>query len=147
VRAHEKFQTAVVIFQDGFKVDVATARWEYYEYPAAMPTVELSSIKLDLYRRDFTINAMAIKLNPKEFGLLIDFFGGQRDLKEKTIRVLHSLSLVGLSICLHSSRGLSPQILPRPQTGLGLQAMKRRSSQTGLQQRKAQPGVYQWSRT
>lgn len=94
VRAHEKFQTAVVIFPDGFKVDVATARWEYYEYPAAMPTVELSSIKLDLYRRDFTINAMAIKLNPKEFGLLIDFFGGQRDLKEKTIRVLHSLSLV-----------------------------------------------------
>ncbi|MGB9711927.1 MAG: CBS domain-containing protein [Dissulfurimicrobium hydrothermale] len=94
VRAHEKFQTAVIIFPDGFKVDVATARWEYYEYPAALPTVELSSIKLDLYRRDFTINAMAIKLNPKEFGMLIDFFGGQRDLKEKTIRVLHSLSLV-----------------------------------------------------
>lgn len=94
VRTHDKFQTAVVIFPDGFKVDVATARWEYYEYPAAMPTVELSSIKLDLYRRDFTINAMAIKLNPKEFGLLIDFFGGQRDLKEKTIKVLHSLSLV-----------------------------------------------------
>ncbi|MGQ9499304.1 MAG: CBS domain-containing protein [Dissulfurimicrobium sp.] len=94
VRVHEKFQTAVIIFQDGFKVDVATARWEYYEYPAAMPTVEFSSIKLDLYRRDFTINAMAIKLNPKEFGLLIDFFGGQRDLKEKTIRVLHSLSLI-----------------------------------------------------
>lgn len=94
VRAHEKFQTAVIIFPDGFKVDVATARWEYYEYPAAMPSVELSSIKLDLYRRDFTINAMAIKLNPREFGLLIDFFGAQRDLEAKTIRVLHSLSFV-----------------------------------------------------
>ncbi len=94
VRAHEKFGTAVLIFPDGFKIDVATARWEYYEYPAAMPTVALSSVKLDLFRRDFTINTLAIKLNPKEFGLLIDFFGGQRDLKDRTIRVLHSLSFV-----------------------------------------------------
>ncbi|MBW1671300.1 MAG: CBS domain-containing protein [Deltaproteobacteria bacterium] len=92
VRAHQKFGTAVVIFPDGFKVDVATARWEYYEYPAAMPTVALSSTKLDLFRRDFTINTLAIKLNPKEFGLLIDFFGGQRDLKDHIIQVLHSLS-------------------------------------------------------
>jgi tRNA nucleotidyltransferase (CCA-adding enzyme) len=94
VRAHQKFGTAVVIFPDGFKVDVATARWEYYKYPAAMPTVALSSVKLDLFRRDFTINTLAIKLNPKEFGLLIDFFGGQRDLKDHIIQVLHSLSFV-----------------------------------------------------
>jgi len=94
IRAHKTFGTAVVILPDGFKIDVATARWEYYEYPAAMPTVALSSIKLDLYRRDFTINTLAIKLNPPEFGRLIDFFGGQRDLKDKVIRVLHSLSFV-----------------------------------------------------
>jgi len=94
VRAHQKFGTAVMIFHDGLKVDVATARWEYYKYPAAMPTVALSSIKLDLFRRDFTINTLAIKLNPKEFGLLIDFFGGQRDIKGHIIRVLHSLSFV-----------------------------------------------------
>lgn len=94
VRAHRKFGTAVVIFPDGFKVDVATARWEYYKYPAAMPTVALSSTKLDLFRRDFTINTLAIKLNPKEFGLLIDFFGGQRDIKDRVIQVLHSLSFV-----------------------------------------------------
>lgn len=94
IKAHKEFGTAVVILPDGFKIDVATARWEYYEYPAAMPTVALSSIKLDLYRRDFTINTMAIKLNPPEFGRLIDFFGGQRDLKDKMIRVLHSLSFV-----------------------------------------------------
>jgi tRNA nucleotidyltransferase (CCA-adding enzyme) len=75
-------------------VDVATARWEYYKYPAAMPTVALSSVKLDLFRRDFTINTLAIKLNPKEFGLLIDFFGGQRDLKDCIIQVIHSLSFV-----------------------------------------------------
>ena len=76
------------------RVDVATARLEYYEYPAALPTVELSSIKMDLYRRDFTINAQAIQLNKGQFGRLIDFFGAQRDMKDKLLRVLHSLSFV-----------------------------------------------------
>ncbi len=94
VRPHEKFSTAVVILQDGFKIDVATARLEYYEYPAAMPTVELSSIKLDLYRRDFTVNALAIHLNPDTFGMLVDFFNCQNDLKDRQIRILHNLSFV-----------------------------------------------------
>lgn len=94
VRAHHKFQTAVVILEDGQKIDVATARLEYYEHPAALPTVELSSIKMDLYRRDFSINALAVHLNPDNFGKLVDFFGGQRDIKDKIIRVLHSLSFV-----------------------------------------------------
>ncbi len=94
VRTHEKFATATVILQDSMRIDVATARLEYYEYPAAMPTVELSSVKLDLYRRDFTINAMAIHLNPERFGTLVDFFSSQNDLKERRIRVLHNLSFV-----------------------------------------------------
>ncbi len=94
VVTHERFSTAMVVLKDGFKIDVATARLEYYEYPAALPTVELSSIKLDLYRRDFTINAMAIHLNPKQFGNLIDFFNCQNDLKHKVIKVLHNLSFV-----------------------------------------------------
>ncbi len=94
VKTHKKFGTSVIIFPDGFKIDVATARWEYYEYPAAMPTVALSSIKLDLFRRDFTINTLAIKLNSRDFGVLIDFFGAQRDLKDGIIRVLHSLSFI-----------------------------------------------------
>lgn len=94
VKAHDRFGTAVVLFPDGFKLDVATARTEYYEYPTALPTVERSSIKKDLYRRDFTINTLAIRLNAGRFGDLIDFYGAQRDLKEKTIRVLHSLSFV-----------------------------------------------------
>ncbi len=93
-RTHERFKTAVVLMPDGFKIDIATARLEYYEYPAAMPTVELSSIKLDLYRRDFTINAMAIQLNHEHFGTLIDFFNSQNDLKQKSIKVLHNLSFV-----------------------------------------------------
>jgi tRNA nucleotidyltransferase (CCA-adding enzyme) len=94
IKSHEKFVTAIVILADGFKIDVATARREFYEYPAAFPKVELSSIKKDLYRRDFTINAMAIHLNQKYFGKLIDFFGGQRDLNKGIIRVLYNLSFV-----------------------------------------------------
>lgn len=93
VRAHKRFGTAQVI-TDRLRLDVATARTEYYESPAALPKVQMSSIKKDLYRRDFTINTLAIKLNSRDFGRLIDFFGGQRDLREKTIRVLHNLSYV-----------------------------------------------------
>lgn len=94
IRTHEKFNTAVVFMPDGMKIDIATARLEYYEHPAAMPKVESSSIKLDLYRRDFTINAMAIHLNPDRFGLLVDFFNSQNDLKNRMIRILHNLSFV-----------------------------------------------------
>jgi tRNA nucleotidyltransferase (CCA-adding enzyme) len=94
VRPHKEFATAKLIYPDGFKIDIATARLEYYKAPAALPVVEHSSLKLDLHRRDFTINTLAISLNKNTFGLLIDFFGAQRDIKEKTIRVLHSLSFV-----------------------------------------------------
>ena len=93
VTVHQTFGTAVVK-KDDFKLDVATARTEYYESPAALPKVETSSLKRDLYRRDFTINTLAIKINRKDFGHLVDFFGGQRDLKDKVIRVLHNLSFV-----------------------------------------------------
>jgi tRNA nucleotidyltransferase (CCA-adding enzyme) len=93
-REFHKFKTAVIIFPDGFKIDVATARTEYYEAPGALPVVEYSSIKMDLYRRDFTINTLAVKLNPRDFGTLMDFFGAHRDLKEKVISVLHNLSFV-----------------------------------------------------
>ena len=91
---YKKFGTAVIILPNGFKVDVASARLEYYKFPAALPTVEMSSIKLDLFRRDFTINTLAVSLTPEKFGTLIDFFGAQRDLKDKTIRIIHNLSFV-----------------------------------------------------
>jgi tRNA nucleotidyltransferase (CCA-adding enzyme) len=94
MRSHKEFATAKIIYPDGFKVDIASARLEYYKAPAALPVVEHSSLKLDLHRRDFTINTLAISLNKNTFGELIDFFGAQRDIKEKTIRVLHSLSFV-----------------------------------------------------
>ncbi|MBI5664906.1 MAG: CBS domain-containing protein [Nitrospirae bacterium] len=93
VKTHKRFGTAVIV-TDFLKFDVATSRTEYYESPAALPRVETSSIKKDLYRRDFTINTMAVMLNPEQFGKLLDFFGGQRDIKEKTLRILHNLSFI-----------------------------------------------------
>ncbi len=98
VRPHPKFKTAVVLFTtpggEKRRIDVATARLEYYEHPGALPTVELSSIKMDLFRRDFTINALAVQLNEARFGVLVDPFGAQRDMKEKTLNILHSLSFI-----------------------------------------------------
>lgn len=93
VAVHQRFRTAHLTKQ-GMSLDVATSRTEYYEHPAALPRIETSSIKKDLYRRDFTINTLAVKLNKKDFGHLIDFFGGQRDIKDRIIRVLHNLSFV-----------------------------------------------------
>lgn len=93
-RIHERFHTAVIMLPDGTKLDVATARTEYYEFPAALPTVEKSSIREDLYRRDFTINTLAICLNPDRFGNIIDFFGGRKDLEQGLIRILYNLSFV-----------------------------------------------------
>ena len=105
VSEHFKFKTAVVIFKDGFRVDFATSRTEYYTNPASAPEVENASIRNDLYRRDFSINAMAMKLTGENFGQLLDFFGGQKDIQDKKIRVLHSLSFVDdPSRCLRGVR-------------------------------------------
>jgi tRNA nucleotidyltransferase (CCA-adding enzyme) len=93
VKTHQRFGTAVLV-TDFLKFDVATARTEFYESPAALPQIEVSSIKKDLYRRDFTINTLAVSLNQGSFGRLMDFFGGQRDIKERTIRILHNLSFI-----------------------------------------------------
>jgi tRNA nucleotidyltransferase (CCA-adding enzyme) len=94
VRAHDKFGTAVVIYGEDERVDVVTARTEFYDAPAALPTVEHASIREDLFRRDFTINAMAVSLKGADLGRLVDPFGGRRDLAARTIRVLHNLSFI-----------------------------------------------------
>ncbi|MFP4687635.1 MAG: CBS domain-containing protein [bacterium] len=93
---HEKFKTAVVTLEDGCKLDIATARSEYYSHPAALPRVDIdhASVYQDLQRRDFTINAMAINLLPDHFGDLLDFYGGRRDIEEGRIRVLHTTSFL-----------------------------------------------------
>jgi tRNA nucleotidyltransferase (CCA-adding enzyme) len=75
-------------------VDLISARTEYYTHPTALPTVERGSIKLDLHRRDFTINTLALRLDGSHYGELHDYWGGMNDLKEALVRVLHSLSFV-----------------------------------------------------
>jgi tRNA nucleotidyltransferase (CCA-adding enzyme) len=94
VRAHRKFGTAVVLYGEDRRVDVVTARTEFYDAPAALPSVEHATIREDLFRRDFTINAMAVSLKGDDFGRLVDPFHGRRDLEAKTIRVLHNLSFI-----------------------------------------------------
>ncbi len=75
-------------------LDFVTARTEFYTAPTVLPTVESSSIKLDLHRRDFTINTLALCLNPSRWGELLDTYGGLNDLDKGLVRVLHSLSFV-----------------------------------------------------
>jgi tRNA nucleotidyltransferase (CCA-adding enzyme) len=94
VSVHERYKTGTVVFPGGKKVDVATARREFYEFPVAQPKVFTDSLKHDLYRRDFTVNAMAVSINLSTWGILVDFFGGRRDLGKKTLKVLHNLSFV-----------------------------------------------------
>jgi tRNA nucleotidyltransferase (CCA-adding enzyme) len=99
---HGAFQTAALLWHqdpefDSLWVDIATARTEFYPYPAANPEVEASSIRQDLYRRDFTINAMAVRLTPTGHGTttpLLDCFGGLRDLQARQLRVLHPNSFI-----------------------------------------------------
>ncbi len=96
---HGAFQTAALLWHKdpvfgSLWVDIATARTEFYPYPAANPEVEASSIRQDLYRRDFTINALAIRLTEPRGGELLDFFGGLLDLKLKEIKVLHPNSFI-----------------------------------------------------
>jgi tRNA nucleotidyltransferase (CCA-adding enzyme) len=99
-RSHKRFGTAKIILE-GFdgdygvpSLDFATARMEFYAHSAALPEVERSSIKADLHRRDFTINTLAIRLDSGHYGQLLDFYGGEQDLNEGLIRVLHSLSFI-----------------------------------------------------
>lgn len=94
VRAHRDFGTAAWLRPDGVRWDLATARAEYYEAPAALPTVADAALSQDLYRRDFTLNTLALYLSPQRFGEVLDLFGGVRDLKAGQIRVLHGLSFV-----------------------------------------------------
>ncbi len=94
VKVHRRFGTAVLVLSRTLHVDITSARTEYYTRPGALPTVERSSLRQDLFRRDFTLNAMAACINPECFGSIADPFGGLRDLERGVLRVLHSLSFV-----------------------------------------------------
>ncbi|MDO9515226.1 MAG: hypothetical protein Q7J01_03885 [Syntrophales bacterium] len=91
---YKRFKTANLVFPDGFKVDVATARTEVYDRPAALPLVSPGSIQDDLFRRDFSVNTLAACLNPGCFGDLLDPFRAMDDIEDKLIRVLHGKSFI-----------------------------------------------------
>jgi tRNA nucleotidyltransferase (CCA-adding enzyme) len=90
----EKYQTVAIRWLDQLAVDIATARTEIYEKPGVNPNVEHASLQQDLYRRDFTINAMAIALNGSYPGQLIDHFGGKQDLENRIVRAIHPNSFI-----------------------------------------------------
>ncbi len=91
---HDQFGTARLDFADGSHLDVASSRREDYSSPGALPQVEESRLRDDMFRRDFTINAMAIAVNSIRYGELVDYYGGLRDLKQGEIRFLHNLSFI-----------------------------------------------------
>lgn len=91
---HPQFGTATLKLPNGDHIDFATARTEFYVAPAALPDVELATIRQDLYRRDFTINTLAVSLSPGSFGAMLDFFGARSDIRSGAIRVLYNLSFV-----------------------------------------------------
>lgn len=93
LKTHRAFKTATIAYRN-FRIDVSSARSESYEKPAAYPDVQPGTIKQDLFRRDFTINAMAVSINKKDFGKLIDFYNGFKDLKKGLIRVMHDNSFI-----------------------------------------------------
>lgn len=88
VTIHRRFGTATLILHDGLRLDVATARREFYAHPAALPDVSPGTIQDDLFRRDFTINAVAVRLAPRG-GEILDPFGGLEDLHRGLLRSLH----------------------------------------------------------
>lgn len=101
LQVYGQFQTAALVWHKdspgdlaALMIDIATARTEFYPYPAANPEVEASSIRQDLYRRDFTINALAVRLTAPGRGMLLDFFGGLVDLRRRAVRVLHANSFI-----------------------------------------------------
>jgi tRNA nucleotidyltransferase (CCA-adding enzyme) len=94
VHVHDAFQTAAVFLPGDLRLDLVRARTEHYRGPGALPEVEPGGLRQDLFRRDFTINTLAIRLTPPGFGRLVDHFGGRRDLTAGKIRALHGLSFI-----------------------------------------------------
>ena len=88
VITHPRFHTATLRWNK-WSIDLITARSETYDRPGALPGVKPDALTSDLFRRDFTINSMAIELIPRRYGQLIDPYGGRNDLDHKLIRILH----------------------------------------------------------
>jgi len=92
ITVYKSFGTCTLVFKDGSKIDLATARSETYKKPGAMPAVKPGTLKDDLKRRDFTINAIAVSVMAKDFGNVVDLCNGTGDLKSGLIRTMHPKS-------------------------------------------------------
>jgi tRNA nucleotidyltransferase (CCA-adding enzyme) len=90
VEDHPQFGTATWTWR-GASVDLAMARCEHYAHPAALPAVSPCPIEQDLHRRDFTTNAIAMRLSD---GALIDPYAGRQDVTQRVLRALHANSFV-----------------------------------------------------
>lgn len=90
---HAAFGTCTLSLPEGLVLDLATAREEVYAHPGALPDVIPSTMRRDLSRRDFSVNAMAVRVAPGPPRLL-DPFGGQEDLARRELRLLHPLSFI-----------------------------------------------------
>jgi tRNA nucleotidyltransferase (CCA-adding enzyme) len=86
---HGRFGTAALVFPGGFRLDLATARKEVYSHPGALPQVTAGNLRDDLFRRDFTINTLAVAINPSRLAEPVDLFNGREDIRKKKVRVLH----------------------------------------------------------
>lgn len=91
--AHRHFGTASMQYSK-YKIDIASCRREQYSRPGALPKVYPASLRDDLFRRDFTINTLAVSLNRSDYGCLIDSCRGMTDIKNRCIRVLHNNSFI-----------------------------------------------------
>ncbi|MFH1282484.1 MAG: hypothetical protein ABII27_02350 [bacterium] len=91
---HKRFNTYAITLKDGSEIDFATFRKEIYPYAGSLPVVYPGTLHEDLFRRDFTINAICMKLHKTLKGDLIDPFQGLSDLKRGIIRVLHCGSFI-----------------------------------------------------
>ena len=92
LQLHQNFGTAELRI-DGFSIDLARARTEIYPAPGLNPLVEPDSLEKDLARRDFTVNAMAVVLQPDGRRLLLDPHGGQEHLVKRQLAFLHEGSV------------------------------------------------------
>ena len=117
---HPAFLTATVTLPDGRRIDLATARRESYRAPGALPSVEPATLADDLARRDFSLNALAIRLDPAAWGRLVDTTGGLPDLRARRLRILHPLLVPG-GPDAHPARGA-----PATRLGCRIDATTRR---------------------
>lgn len=94
VQVQDNLKTAKVIFNNGVEIDFASTRQEFYPKRGHLPVISKFGCTLeeDVFRRDFTINSLAISLNENNFGDVIDYVGGVKDLEKKVLKVLHDNS-------------------------------------------------------